>query len=98
MAELTPVRRWIVNRLTALLKSDASEIRSDTDGALFSEWTDMTQSQLEAIWIQEDMQRVLNSMATGGAPDSGVVRYQAGAQTAMSKAAYMVERRRQEYE
>lgn len=98
MAELTPVRRWIVNQLSALLKSDSSEIRSDTDGAQFKEWTDMTQYQLETIWIQEDMQRALNSMATVGAPNPNLLRYKAGAQAAMDKAMYMMEQRRQEYE
>ena len=95
MAELTPVRQWIVNQLTALLPSDASEIRSDKDGALFSEWTDMSQQQLATIWIQEDTQRALNAISTVGAPNINSLRYQAGAQAAIDRAMYMIQRRQE---
>ena len=98
MAELTPVRQWIVNQLTALLPSDASEIRSDKDGALFSEWTDMSQQQLATIWIQEDTQRALNAISTVGAPNINSLRYQAGAQAAIDRAMYMIQRRQEEYQ
>ncbi len=92
--ELTPVRKWIINQLTALLPSDTSEVRSDTNGISFNEWTRMSQSSLESIWIQEDTQRAINNIV---AKAQTPLRYKKGENIAVGKAMYMLEQRREQY-
>lgn len=91
------VRDWIIEKVTGLLPSDTSEIRSDTNGVLFKEWTDMTQSALESIWIAEDTQRAINNIAAGKGEDLSLLRYQQRARAIMDRAKYMIEYRQKEY-
>ena len=92
--ELTPVRKWIVNQMTALLPSETSEICSNTDEIMFKEWTRMTQQSLESTWIQEDTQRAVNNVVT---KVQTPLRFQKGAQIAANKALSIIEQRREEY-
>ncbi len=41
---LSSVRTWIVGELKKILPAENSEIRSDTNGVVFQEWTGTTQS------------------------------------------------------
>lgn len=91
------VREWIINKLTNLLPSDSSEIRSDINGVLFQEWTGMSQSGLESIWIQEDTQRAINNIAAGKGEDLSLLKYQQRARAIMDRAKYMIEYRQKEY-
>jgi hypothetical protein len=88
------VRAWILNKVINLLPSDSSEIRSDTNGLLFQEWTGMTQSGLEAIWIQEDTQRAINNMVTGAGEDTGSLKFKKGAAQAIANAKAIIGARR----
>jgi hypothetical protein len=90
------VRDWIISKVTGLLPSDGSEVRSETNGLLFKEWTDMTQASLEAIWIAEDTQRAINNMVTGAGEDINLLRFKKGAPQAMANAKAIIGARRDE--
>lgn len=92
--ELTPVRQWIINQLTTLLPSETTEIRSDTNANLFMEWTRMSQSSLESIWIREDTQRAINNVVT---KKQVPLSYKKGADIAVSNALHQIEKRREDY-
>lgn len=92
--ESTPVRRWILKTLTELLPTDSSEIRSDTNGNLFKEWTQMTQEGLEAIWIQEDTQRAINNILTGAGENINLLKFKKGAPKAIANAKAVIAARR----
>lgn len=90
------VREWIVNKLTNLLPGESSEIRSDTNGVLFKEWTDMTQAGLESIWIAEDTQRAINNMVSGAGEDTSTLRFKKGVPQAIANAKAIIGARRDE--
>lgn len=97
MAE-TAVRNWIINQITGILATPVSEIRSDTNEIVFKEWTGMSQSGLEDIWIREDTQRAINNFAAGKGWNASLLSYKQRAAKILERAQYMVERRKQEYE
>lgn len=90
----SPVRRWILKTLKNLLPSESSEIRSDTNGNLFRDWTGMTQADLEAIWIAEDTQRAINNLINGAGADPSLLKFKKGAQKAIANAKAALEKRR----
>lgn len=94
---LSSVRTWITSELKKLLPADTSEIRSDTNGVVFQEWTGMTQNGLESIWVNEDMQRAINLIAAGKDPNGGVKFKKRGAY-AIQKAKDLIEARRKSAE
>jgi hypothetical protein len=88
------VREWIISQLTNLLPSDSSEIRSDTNEILFQQWTGATQASLEATWIGEDTQRVINNMVSGAGEDTSTLRFRKGVPQAIANAKAIIAARR----
>jgi hypothetical protein len=52
-ATLSPVRLWVRQQLNDLIPTQGGSIRSDTNGALFQQWTGWTQAGLAAQWEAE---------------------------------------------
>lgn len=49
---VSPLRQWVVNILTANFPPNV-EYRSDTNGAAFTQWTNMTHEQLCVSWTND---------------------------------------------
>jgi len=94
---LSSVRTWIVGELKKILPAENSEIRSDTNGVVFQEWTGTTQSWLEQTWVNEDTQRAINLIAADKDPKSGVY-YKKRAAHSIQRAKDFIESRRKSHE
>lgn len=94
---LSSVRTWITGELKKILPAESSEIRSDTNGVVFQEWTGTTQKWLEQTWVNEDTQRAINLIAAGKEPSAGVY-YKKRAAYSIQRAKDFIESRRKSHE
>lgn len=94
---LSSVRTWIIGEIKKILPAESSEIRSDTNGVVFQDWTAMTQKSLENTWIQEDTQRAINNIAAGKDPSLDL-RYTKRAAYSIQRAKDLIEARKKSAE